>query len=387
MTGSALQTILEEHFRWLHSHPELSTAEFETTAYLRAALEAASIDVLNTGLATGIVARLNGGQPGQCVALRADIDALSIHEASGLEYASCNIGVMHACGHDFHSAALIGAALLLKERRQKLQGDVVLVFQPAEEASGGAATVLKTGVLDEVREIYGLHVAPNYPSGVVALKAGGTFAAVLAFNIKITGTGGHAALPHQSRDPITATAALITSAQSIVSRNCDPFDAVVLSFTHIAAGTTWNVIPGEALIEGTIRALSVEKAQFVADRLCELCAGIKLTHNLDAAINWWMDAPATNNNRDLTRFAAETAQGLGLNVTEYTPTMAGEDFALYQQKIPGVFINFGVDSPHGLHHPAFNAHTTHLGSAAELLAALAEKALIRLAKTDALEPV
>lgn len=358
---------VRKHFEWLHLHPELSYAEHETTAYIRKTLKALDIEIIDTGLKTGLVASIGGGPGRVCAALRADIDAIPV-----------NGSPMHACGHDFHAAALLGAAQILKQREKKLAGEIRLIFQPAEEVSGGAQTVMDTGALAGVREIYGLHCAPNYESGVVALKAGGTFAAVIAFKILITGKGGHAAIPQLNRDPVVAASALVTAAQSIVSRNCDPFDNVVLSFCRIEAGRVWNVIPGEAVLEGTIRALSAEKARAVAKRLEEMCSGICACYEVANKTDWWMDAPATNNDPELTRRTEDAAREAGFTVVEYTPTMAGEDFALYQQTIPGVFVNFGVGSPAGLHHPEFCADIAVLPKAAELLAVLAEKALQRI---------
>jgi amidohydrolase len=371
--------LLEEHFRWLHRHPELSNAEYQTSAYIRQLLSEAGVEILDSGLATGLIARVGAPVSGPKIALRADIDALPLCEETGLEYASEHPGVMHACGHDFHCAALIGAALRLKKEEAELGGEVLLVFQAAEEVSGGAAAALKTGLLDAVEEIYGLHAAPEYESGVVALKEGGTFAAAAAFKITVTGKGGHAALPHLSRDPLAAAAALVTAAQSIVSRNCDPFGPVVLSFTHLEAGKTWNVIPSEAFIEGTIRALSADGARVMARRLGEMGAGIASAYEVAVAFDWWMDSPATNNDAALTRFVEETARAEGFTVLPYTPTMTSEDFALYQERIPGVFLNFGVGSAYGLHHPRFAARTDRLDHAARLLAALAAAAIRRRA--------
>jgi amidohydrolase len=370
MDEEELRSTLVDHFQWLHRHPELSRVEYNTTAYIGGVLEKAGIEILKTGLKTGLAARIKGGKEGRVIALRADIDALPVIEETGLEYASENHGVMHACGHDFHTAALIGAALLLKKAEEEISGEVLFVFQPAEEVSGGAAGVIETGVLDDVDEIYGLHAAAEYESGVVALKEGGTFAAVAAFKINIAGKGGHAALPHQCYDPVVAACALITLAQTVVSRNSDPFDQVVLSFTHIEAGKTWNVIPAEAFIEGTIRTLSSVKAHEIAARLKEISHSIEISHQVKVSIDWWMDTPATNNDADLTSFIAKLAKKMNYTVKAYTPTMAGEDFALYQEKIRGVFFNFGVDSPHGLHHPQFIARASP-DDAARLLAALA----------------
>ncbi|GMO22141.1 MAG: M20 peptidase aminoacylase family protein [Termitinemataceae bacterium] len=372
MNELTIQPLLEEHFFWLHKHPEQSYFEHETTAYIKHALGKANIEILNTGLKTGLVALISAARKnGALVALRADIDALPVTEESGCDYASQNNGFMHACGHDFHTAALLGAALLLKQKQAELVNDVLLVFQPAEEISGGAESVLATGALDKANVIFGLHVAPDYPCGTVALKSGGTFAAVSAFKITIKGKGGHAAMPQLCRDPVVAAAALIMAAQTIISRTSDPLDSVVLSFTHIEAGKTWNVIPETAFVEGTIRALGTKEAQSATKKLGAFCKAIELSHEVECNFDSWLDAPATNNDVELTRYAELTAGKLGLNVTAYKPTMAGEDFALYQEKIRGLFINFGVESASALHHPAFRANYKGLSDAARLLAELA----------------
>ncbi|MDR3302456.1 MAG: amidohydrolase [Spirochaetaceae bacterium] len=398
MQTDSLQARLIGIFQHLHRHPELSGEERETTAHIRSILSAADIEILDSDLATGLVARIKGkgGAPpgseasrdplvgqqkiplvggGKKVALRADIDALKISEESGLGYTSENPGVMHACGHDFHTTALIGAALELQERRAEFAGEVLCIFQPSEETVGGALSVLNTGLLDEVDEIYGQHCAPNYPSGAVAVCAGGTFAASIEFKIRIEGRGGHAALPQNALDPIVAAAALITLAQSIVSRNTDPFDQIVLGFSHIQAGSTWNVIPDDAFLEGTIRALAEEKAAGTVARLAEICKGIEITHGVSIAFDWQFDALPTNNDPALTEFVAATATKLGLPVVRYTPTMMGEDFGYYQKQISGVFYNFGVGCPQGLHSPKFIANTEYLAASARLLAEIAVGAL------------
>ena len=383
METAYLQDSIERHFKWFHEHPEPGNGEVETTARIRDILSEAGIETLaappDGGLKTGLVARIRGKAEEPVVALRCDIDALPITEASGLPYASRNPGFMHACGHDFHTASLLGAALLLNEDRETLEGTVKLVFQPAEEGGGGASLVLETGVLDDVREIYGIHVASDHESGVIGISPGATHAAVGLFRIAIKGKGAHAAAPHHGRDPIVAAAQLINAAQSILSRTIDPFDQAVLSFTHVEAGTTWNVIPEEALLEGTFRAFTNEKLAWIASRLEACCRGTAEAAGLTVDCDWRTYTPATNNDPVLSEFAVETARSLGFPVAPVGRIMGGEDFALYQQRIPGVFWTIGVNSPQGIHHPGFIADRAQLSAAARLHAALARRSLKRLA--------
>jgi amidohydrolase len=368
---------LEHHFKWFHRHPELSNQETGTTARIQGILSAAGVAILDTGLKTGLVARIGPEGNGKVIALRCDIDALPLTEASGLDYASEHTGCMHACGHDFHLSAMLGAALLLKEQEQDLAGMVKLVFQPAEEGGGGAQQVLDSGVLDDVREIYGLHVASELEMGLIAVSPGATYAAVGFFRLIIRGKGGHAGEPHACRDPIVAAAQIINAVQSIVSRETSPLDQVVVSITHIEAGKTWNVIPQEALLEGTFRAFSAEKLSAVAARLEQICRIIGEMHNMGVVYQWHCYTISTNNDPELCEFVVDTAKTLGLRVVPSTPQMGGEDFALYQQRIRGVFWNIGVGSPHGTHHPGFVADPAPLSTAARLLAALGRRTLER----------
>ncbi|MDR2768161.1 MAG: amidohydrolase [Treponema sp.] len=378
MDRGELQQTLEGHFKWFHRHPEPGNGEVETSGRIRRILEEAGVEVLNSGLKTGLAAVIRGKKAAPLIALRCDIDALPISEESGLDYASENPGFMHACGHDFHLSALLGAALLLRERRDVLEGSALLLFQPAEEGGGGARQVMESGVLDGAAEIYGLHTAPELEPALIGLSPGATHAAVGAFKITITGKGAHGAYPHQSRDPITAAAQLVSAAQTIVSRSTSPFDQAVVSFTHIEAGNTWNVIPETALLEGTFRAFGDEKLMAVERGLKRICRGIADAYGVKLDFSRDLITPATNNDTALTEFAAETARSLGLKVVPATPGMGGEDFALYQRSIPGVFWTIGVGSPQGAHHPGFIANPAPLGTAAELLAALAEAGLRRL---------
>jgi amidohydrolase len=285
---------------------------------------------------------------------------------------------MHACGHDFHLSALLGAALLLKEQRDSLEGTVKLLFQPAEEGGGGARQVLTSGVLEDVREIYGLHTAADLAPGIIGVSPGATHAAVGLFKITIRGKGAHGAAPQQSRDPVTAAAQLVNAAQTIVSRNTGPFEHSVLSFTHIAAGSTWNVIPETALLEGTFRAFGDEKLIWTARRLEQVCRGVAEACDVQILFSWEMVTSATNNDPALTEFVVETAKARGLETAPAVQGMGGEDFALYQKIIPGVFWTIGVGSPQGHHHPGFIANPALLSTAAELFAALAAASLRRL---------
>ncbi|GHU66776.1 hydrolase [Spirochaetia bacterium] len=378
MTNQNLQTILEDYFRWFHRHPERGFKENLTTARIKEILTQLGIEIADTGLKTGLVGIIRGKHKGRVVALRADIDALPIKEESGLDYASEHDGCMHACGHDFHLTSLLGAAHLLKEHQDELNGTIKLLFQPSEEMPGGAAAVLASGVLDDVEEIYGLHVASDLASGIIALNPGPTNAAVGVLAIHIMGKGGHAAHPNQGSDPIVAQAQLINALQPLVSRNTDPFAQAVVSITHITAGHTWNVIPSEVHLEGTIRTFDQGVLDMLSKRLKEVCHGVGESCGVSIELDLRTDCPATYNDPKLTEFAGETARGLGLTVVQNMPSMGGEDFSLYQKQIPGVFYFIGVGSKEPLHHPGFIADTAPLASAAELMAALGKGALTRI---------
>jgi amidohydrolase len=376
-----LQSTLEGYFRWFHMHPELSMEERETSQKIREILSDVGVETLELGLETGVLARVCGKARGSkevTIALRADIDALPIKEESGLPYASMNDGKMHACGHDFHTTSLLGAAMLLQERRDALPGTVKLVFQPAEENVGGAQKVIDAGALDDVSEIYGLHVAADLNAGEVEVCAGADHAAVDKFTVRVTGRGGHAAEPHHATDPILALAQFINTAQGVVSRNVDPFDKAVLSITQIHSGATWNVIPDSASAEGTIRTLSQDTREKMLKRLREIGEGVSLSSGAQIKIDVENLSPATDNDPKLATIVADTARELGMAVVPVTPNMGGEDFALYQLRMPGVFFSIGVGSPRSLHNSAFIANPAPLSAASTLMAALAEKALRRL---------
>ena len=235
-SNKEIKTLVERDFRHFHEHPELSYQEFETTAYLRKELERAGVTILDTGLKTGLVARLGDGS-GPVIALRGDIDGLPIQEETDLPYKSQEAGRMHACGHDFHTAAVLGAALLLKEKEKDLHGTVKVIFQPAEEAPGGAKTVMETGAVDEVQAIFGIHIIGNVPVGTYAIRSGAVTAAVDTFKITFRGKGSHGAHPDRGLDPVVAAANFVGAVQTIVSRNSDPFAANLVASPISRAAT------------------------------------------------------------------------------------------------------------------------------------------------------
>lgn len=373
-----LQEKLEEYCKWFHRHPELSNQEYGTTAKIRTILDGLGIKVLESGLKTGLAALIPGKDPsaGKVTALRADIDALPVEEASGVEWASENAGVSHACGHDFHTSALLGAASLLRENPPET-GSVLLLFQPAEEGGGGAKQVLDTGVLDRVSRIYALHVDPSLESGVIGIRAGAAWSAVGKFRVALNGKGGHAAKPHLCADPVIAAAAVINAAQTIVSRCTDPLDSTVVSITRCEAGSTWNVIPPRAVLEGTIRAMKTDTLEWAACRLEAICQGAALASGVQPDFSWVCYTAAVHNDRNLSQKATGIAGNLGFLVKEPPPTMGGEDFAFYQQRIPGLICTFGVGDGTGamaLHSPLFAANPSGLSRASTLLASLAGSA-------------
>lgn len=364
---------ITETFYWLHRHPELSYEEYETTVCLKDVLAAAGIHILDLPLATGLVAEVGQGEP--LIALRADIDALPIDEQTDLPYRSQRPGKMHACGHDFHAAALLGAALLLKKQEAQLSGKVLLIFQPAEEAPGGAKRILETGVLDGVRAIFGLHTSPLFPVGEVGLMTGPVMAAVDRFEVDFEGKGAHAAHPERGTDTILMGSSFVTSLQSIVSRNASPLEAAVVTVTQFHGGNTWNVIPGKVQLEGTVRTQTPETRAFIQRRLEEIAQGVAATFGGTAKVRYTAGPPVTSNDEKLYGFARQTAQKAGLTVRQAAASLGGEDFAYYLDDIPGMFSLIGTGLGPVNHNPKFVANPQALYPAATYMARLAVEAL------------
>ena len=368
---------ITDEFYWFHRHPELSYEEVETTKRLREDLAAVGIEVLDLPLKTGLVAKVGTGEA-PFIALRCDIDGLPIQEESGLAYASEHAGRMHACGHDFHISAVLGSAYLLKAKERELRGTVYLIFQPAEEAPGGARKVMETGVLKDVQAIFGLHTSPLYDVGTLGIRSGAVTASVDKFTVTFHGKDTHAAHPERGIDPIVMAASFVTAAQSIVSRNIDPAHPGLVSITHIESGNTWNVIPESSWLEGTVRCLTAEDRKLIKKRIYELAEGQAASFGGHAELTWYAGPPATDNTPDWTDCAIEVAKEAGLDVVPAPVNLAGEDFAYYQEEIPGVFVLVGTGKSPANHNPKFHVDPAALGPAAIYMARLAVEAFARL---------
>ncbi len=358
----------------LHRFPELSNQEFETTARIRRQLEQHQIRILNLPLKTGLVAEV-GQSEGPLVVLRSDIDALPIEEQSGVEFRSQHPGVMHACGHDFHSTAALGAAILLKKQEASLPGRVRILFQAAEETGLGAPEVINTGALQSAFAIFGLHNDPTLPAGVIGSKAGALTASVDRFSITIKGIGSHAARPHEGNDPIIIAGQLVGALQTVISRNAPSSDNAVVSITQIHSGSTWNVIPDSAWLEGTVRTFSPDTRQLIEKRFRALLAGFAQAFDADISLDWQAGPPSVINDAHWADFALAQAAKSGFEARVVEASPIGEDFAFYQQQLPGAFVMVGTGQQYALHHPAFRINDDVLLPTAQYLAQLAEVAL------------
>ncbi len=361
---------LVEFRRDLHAHPELGYEEHRTCERVCAALTAAGIEH-TSGLAggTGIVAHLPGDGE-SAIALRADMDALPIEEQTGLPYASTHPGKMHACGHDGHTTVLLGTAKVLKRLADEgpLPQPVTFVFQPAEEGGGGGERMCDDGCLDgsvlgpPARAMFGLHGWPSLPLGVVSSKPGPMLAAADAFTITITGLGGHAAMPHTTKDPIAAAAAVIQSLQQVVSRRVDPVMGGVISVTAVHGGTTHNIIPGAVTLQGTVRALFDEAHETLKNGLFEVVKGVSAAHGCTAEIHYKDGYPVTKNDPGAVTTYQTVANDLigEANAPLFPlPCMGAEDFSYYGQHVPACFFALGLipegkDEMPSVHHPCFD---------------------------------
>ena len=371
-----LQGKLEEIFQDFHRYPEISTKEFRTTKKIKEYLTEWGVKLIALPLPTGVLAQIGtGNRP--VAALRCDLDALPVQEETGLPYASEVSGCMHACGHDFHMTSVLGAALLLKERESQLKGTVRLIFQPSEEVNEGAVPVLRTGLLGDVSEYYGIHADPEIDAGTLGIREGAVMACPDHFQIRIHGCGGHGAQPHLSLNPIPCAASVILALQQAVPGKISPFSPCVLSVCQIQAGDTWNVIPGQALLEGTLRTMSDMDRTTGISAIREIAEYTAKTWGCTAETVFFPAPPPVVNNADLAVFAAETARSLGIRVIQQEPSMIGEDFAEYLQEKPGCFIRVGTGIGPGLHHSKFKADPSVLSGTAEFLA---ELVIRRLAK-------
>lgn len=379
-----LQETLRERFEWFHRHPETALQEFETTAKIRELLgQIPNVELLDLGLETGALAKITGKAGGPVVAVRADIDALPIREQTKLPYASENDGCMHACGHDFHTTALLGTAKLLGEKSESLPGTVILLFQPAEEAEHGGEKVVKTGLFEreKIRQIFGLHVRAGLPVGTIAIAKGPFSAAVDRFLITITGVGCHGSAPEKGLDPIPAAARLVGSLQEIVSRRISAREAAVVSVTRISAGTSWNIIPDSAELEGTVRSFRPEVRQAVVNNIERYISGLR-AEGYEVDFRWIPGCPATDNDEKLAALVAETARHQGFEVIPQYPEMGGEDFSCYQELVPGAFFHVGTGDGYPGHNAKFAVDPAALAPASRLMAEIVTQALNRLEESE-----
>jgi amidohydrolase len=379
---AALVPEMREWRHHIHAHPETAFEEEATSALVAQKLESFGLEV-HRGLAkTGVVAVLRHGRGGDAIGLRADLDALHILERSGVPYASRHQGRMHACGHDGHTTMLLGAAHALA-RRKKLDGTVYFIFQPAEENEGGGRVMVEEGLFERfpMKAVYGMHNWPRMRAGTFAMRSGPLMGAYDIFEIVATGKGAHAAMAYMGKDPMMFAAQAISALQTIVSRNLHPQDAGVVTVTQVHGGDTWNVIPQEVVLRGTVRSFRREVQDLIEERMRGIVAGVAQTFDMTATVRYERRYPATVNSEAETRHAAAAAGTVvgDSNVdTNPTPEMGSEDFAFMLQARPGCYVwlgaGKGADTPN-IHSPQYDFNDDVLSIGASYWVTLAEQQL------------
>lgn len=349
-------TKYKDYVKWrrlFHQYPEVSNNEHETTKRLKEILKEYDIKMIDIPLETGFVAEVGEGEP--CIAVRTDIDALPIKEQVSHDFASSNEGAMHACGHDIHMASILAVATQLKAQEPDLKGRVKFLFQPAEEVGTGALAMAETNVLDDVKAIVGFHNYPTLNVGEFAIKSGPITSAVDRFEFKIRGKGAHAAKPEQGNDPVMVLGQLITSLQTIVSRNLSAFDSAVVTIGEVSSGNTWNVIADNAYVQGTVRSFKPEIQEKIKQRMTDISKGLEQLFNVEIELIYTHLPQAVINDEKLTEQAIEAAKKVGYNVIELDePYTIGEDFSGLLANHPGVFAFIGSNSAYDLHHPKYD---------------------------------
>ena len=380
--SKGIQQWIVEKRRTIHRHPELMYEEFETSKLVQNTLKDLKIPYKKDIAITGVVGTIGNGD-GPCIALRADMDALPIHEETDIDFKSEIDGKMHACGHDCHTAMLLGAARVLKENEDKINGTIKLIFQPAEEGGAGGKMMREQGVLLEpkVQQIFALHVAGTIPVGTLASKEGTLLAATSSIKIIVKGKGGHAAAPHHTNDPVVTGSKIVVELQTLVSRELSPLEPGVISITMANAGSAFNVIPSTMELQGTIRSLTVEGVSKLQKRVKEVAQSIAEANRCEAEVSFpGNDYPPTINDAgcwELGKSAATEILGEDNLIEMPDPIMGGEDFAYYTEEIPGCFSFLGVGNPdidavYDVHHPMFKVdeEALSLGTAIHVNTAL-----------------
>lgn len=369
--------------RHLHENPELSFQEVKTPAYIAEYHRNLGLEVRTEVGERGVVATLKGGKPGKTVALRADFDALPIHEENDVPYKSKVDGVMHACGHDGHTATLLVLAKVLNGMKDELEGNVVFIHQHAEElAPGGAIAMIEDGCLDGVDVIFGTHLWATAPVGEIQYRTGPFMAAADRFDIEIQGKGGHGAMPHLTKDAIVIASQLVTNLQQVVSRRVDPIESGVISVGNFVSNNAFNVIADKAKLGGTVRTFSPEVRDLIEEEIERVVKGTCLSANADYTFNYARGYSAVVNHEAETEFlkdVAETVPGVE-SVKEIPPTMGGEDFAYYLEHVKGTFFFTGAESPdwdvtYPHHHPKFKIDEKGMLIAAKTLGSATLKAM------------
>ena len=373
---------ITEWRRTIHQHPGLLYDVEETAALVTEKLKSFGVDEVVEGIGrTGVVAVIKGrkSESGKVVGMRADMDALPIVEKNDSPHKSKYEGKMHACGHDGHTAMLLGAAKYLAETRN-FDGTAVVIFQPAEEGGAGGKAMCDDGMMERfgIQEVYGLHNMPGLPAGDFAIRTGGIMAATDEFTVTINGTGAHAAMPHVGNDPIMIATQMVQALQTIVSRNVDPLSSGVLTVTAIHAGKAYNVIPQEAQFYGTIRTLDKEMRDLIVKRLHEIVNGIASGYGAEVSIHIKEGYPVTFNHEQQTEFAANAARqvvGDARVNTNQLPVMGGEDFSYMLEERPGAFIFMGNGDTAGLHHEEYDFNDEVIPVGASYWAKIVETAM------------
>ncbi|MGY5809814.1 M20 aminoacylase family protein [Rhizobium sp. LEGMi198b] len=378
--AAELQDEVTEWRRYIHTRPELMYAVENTAAFVAEKLKAFGVDEVVTGIGrTGVVGLIRGRGEGRTVGLRADMDALPLTEITGKPWASETPGKMHACGHDGHTAMLLGAAKYLAETRN-FNGNIAVIFQPAEEGGAGGDAMVKDGMMERFRieEVYGMHNLPGLPVGQFAIRKGAIMAATDEFTVTIKGRGGHAAMPHTTIDPIAIGAQIITNLQLIASRSANPLKSVVVSVTKFNAGNAYNVIPNDASFVGTVRTLDAEIRDLAERRFRQIVSGIAASHDAEADIQFHRNYPVTVNHADETEHAIAAARdiaGTANVIPNIDPMMGGEDFSYMLNARPGAFIFVGNGETAGLHNPAYDFNDEAIAHGISYWVRLAEQRL------------
>lgn len=379
----SLQPQLVEWRRRFHQYPELGFKETLTAAFVSEQLRKWGIDHQTEVAKTGIVATIDSGKPGPVLAIRADLDALPIQEENEIPYKSQHDGIMHACGHDGHTAIALGTAYYLAHHRHSFKGTVKIIFQPAEEGPGGAKPMIEAGVLKnpDVDALIGLHLWNNLPAGTVGVRSGALMAAVEKFQCTIFGKGGHGAMPHQTVDSILVASQIILAFQTIVARNVDPLESAVVTVGSLNAGKTDNVIPDSAKMLGTVRYYNPDFKGFFGQRVEQIIAGICQSQGASYELNYASLYPPVINDKqiaELVKSVAETVVETPRDVIPNCQTMAAEDISYFLQAVPGCYFFLGsanaeknLTYPH--HHPCFNFDETVLGMGVEIFVRCVEK--------------